>query len=215
MTLLAESPAAHHDQGAHHGPGDAGPVTATVPSPDHPADRPDAARDRARTIRSWPLLLLAFPAAAEGWSGWVGIAQKTGFGLVHPLPGLWSSLHLATTLTLPIGVEAYAAYALRAWLATEPSISPRGGPSPPRKTSSPPRPPGPAAPPSPAKNLVPGPPRQPDTQAVSIARELAAAGKPVSRRALRDGGVKGSNESLNALAHLLNAELANEQAIVP
>jgi hypothetical protein len=48
-----------------------------------------------------------------------------------------------------------------------------------------------------------------------IARELAAAGKPVSRRALRNGGVKGSNESLNALARLLNAELANEQATVP
>jgi hypothetical protein len=82
-------------------------------------------RDRARTIRSWPLLLLAFPAAAEVWSGWVGIAQKTGFGLVHPLPGIWPSLHLDTTITLPIGVEAYAAYALRAWLATDTWISPR------------------------------------------------------------------------------------------
>jgi hypothetical protein len=49
-------------------------------------------------------------------------------------------------------------------------------------------------------------------QATLIARELAAAGKPVSRRALRSGGVKGSNESLNALARLLNAELATEQA---
>jgi hypothetical protein len=52
-------------------------------------------------------------------------------------------------------------------------------------------------------------------QAFRIARELAAAGKPVSRRTLRNGGVKGSNESLNALARLLNAELANEQIIVP
>jgi hypothetical protein len=51
-------------------------------------------------------------------------------------------------------------------------------------------------------------------QAFRIARELAA-GKPVSRRALRNGGVKGSNERLNALARLLNAELANEQASVP
>jgi hypothetical protein len=83
------------------------------------------ARDRARTVRSWPLVLLAFPAAAEVWSGWVGIAQKTGFGLVSPLPGIWSSLHLDTTITLPIGVEAYAAYALRAWLATDPWISTR------------------------------------------------------------------------------------------
>jgi hypothetical protein len=76
-------------------------------------------------VRSWPLRLLAFPAAAEVGSGWVGIAQKTGFGRVSPLPGIGSSLHLDTTITLPIGVEAYAAYALRAWLATEPRISPR------------------------------------------------------------------------------------------
>jgi hypothetical protein len=36
----------------------------------------------------------------------------------------------------------------------------------------------------------------------------------VSRRALRNGGVKGSNERLNALARQLNAEFANEQAAV-
>jgi hypothetical protein len=59
------------------------------------------------------------------WTGWVGIAQKTGFGLVSPLPGIWPSLHLDTSITLPVGVEAYATYALRAWLAREPSISGR------------------------------------------------------------------------------------------
>ena len=57
-----------------------------------------------RTVRSWPLLVLAAPAAAEVWSGWVGIAQKTGFGLVSPLPGIWPSLHLDTAITLPVGV---------------------------------------------------------------------------------------------------------------
>ena len=76
-------------------------------------------------MRSWPLLVLAAPAAAEVWSGWVGIAQKTGFGRVSPLPGIWPSLHLDTTITLPVGVEAYAAYALRAWLASEDAISDR------------------------------------------------------------------------------------------
>jgi hypothetical protein len=55
----------------------------------------------------------------------VGIAQKTGFGLVSPLPGIWSSLHLDTAITLPVGVEAYAAYALRAWLAQDSAISAR------------------------------------------------------------------------------------------
>src|SRR5262249_14837333 len=71
-----------------------------------------------------------------------------------------------------------------------------------------------AAPPGPSEDLVCGPPRQNDAQATRIARELVAAGKPVSRRALRSGGVKGSNQSLNALARQLNAELANDQAIV-
>jgi hypothetical protein len=59
------------------------------------------------------------------WSGWVGIARKTGFGRVTPLPGIWPSFHLDTSITLPIGVEAYAAYALRAWLAGGHWISPR------------------------------------------------------------------------------------------
>jgi hypothetical protein len=60
------------------------------------------ARLRSR-VWSWPLVLLAFPGAAEVWSGWVRIAQKTGFGRVSPLPGIWSSLHLNTTITHPIG----------------------------------------------------------------------------------------------------------------
>ena len=45
-------------------------------------------------------------------------------------------------------------------------------------------------------------------QARVIARRLAAAGKPVSRRALRSGGVTGSNQALNALARMISAELA-------
>ena len=89
------------------------------------ADRSAAIAQPDRTVRSWPLLVLAAPAAAEVWSGWVGIAQKTGFGLVSPLPGIWPSLHIDTTVTLPVGVEAYAAYALRAWLARDQMISAR------------------------------------------------------------------------------------------
>ena len=45
--------------------------------------------------------------------------------MVSPLPGIWPSLHLDTAITLPVGVEAYAAYALRAWLADEHAVSPR------------------------------------------------------------------------------------------
>ncbi len=59
------------------------------------------------------------------WSGWVGIAQKTGFGRVSALPGIWPSLHLDTAITLPAGVEGYTAYTLRAWLARDQAVSAR------------------------------------------------------------------------------------------
>ena len=37
----------------------------------------------------------------------------------------------------------------------------------------------------------------------------------MSRRALRDGGVKGSNQALNALARMINAGLLNEATVLP
>ena len=88
-------------------------------------DRSPVPPAHRRAVRSWPLLILAIPAAVAVWSGWVGIGQMTGFGQVHPLPGIWDSLHLNTAVTLPVGVEAYAAYALRAWLTTGTAISAR------------------------------------------------------------------------------------------
>jgi hypothetical protein len=56
----------------------------------------------------------------------------------------------------------------------------------------------------------PGPsPAKPQMdQAHAVARRLAATGKPISRRALRSGGVRDSNQALNALAHMINAERA-------
>jgi len=104
--------------------GQHGPAPARTAGPAI-ADRSPASSPTDQALRSWPLLVLAVPAAAEVWSGWVGIAQKTGSGLVSPLPGIWPSLHLDTAMTLPVGVEAYAAYALRAWLARQPAISAR------------------------------------------------------------------------------------------
>jgi hypothetical protein len=292
-------------QGGTSGLGRDGPVPGTA------ADRSPAVAWPGTIVRSWPLLVLAAPAAAEVWSGWVGIAQKTGFGLVSPLPGIWPALHLDTSITLPVGVEAYAAYALRAWLASEHAVSARtrrfakrsaicsfalgmagqvayhllaqagaarapwpvttivsclpvlvlamgtalahmlradaaaGGPG--TETTRPamvrssarsrdqsaedPAGPGqdhfmhgwsgPAAdsrrpllrePAAEVRTTAPEPlDTRPQTdQARLVARELAAAGKPVSRRALRSGGVRGSNESLNAMARKLNAEPANE-----
>jgi hypothetical protein len=64
----------------------------------------------------WPLFLIALPAAVAIWSGWVGLGQLCGFGPVRLLPGI-SDLTLNTAITLPVGVEAYAAYALGAWMA--------------------------------------------------------------------------------------------------
>ena len=92
----------------------------SAPDIESGAERPPGRLSPAgqgRALPSWPLLVLAVPATVAVWSGWVGIGQLTGFGEVHPLPGLWDSLHLDTAVTLPVGVEAYAAYALRAWLS--------------------------------------------------------------------------------------------------
>jgi hypothetical protein len=235
----------------------------------------------------------------------------TGFGLVSPLPGIWPSLHLDTTITLPVGVEAYAAYALRAWLGTGHAVSARtrrfakwsaifsfalgmagqvayhllaqarttrapwpvttlvsclpvlvlamgtalahmlradaapgalhtgtGGPATPRslgdqdggdrtgpgqdqttahRTATGPNPSSQAGlRPTRDHGTHAGNPTAPAPPTVSpgigqarlAARRLAEAGRPVSRRALRNGGVKGSNKALNALARALSTELA-------
>ena len=232
--------------------------------------------------------------------------RRPGSGWSRPLPGIWPSLHLDTAITLPVGVEAYAAYALRAWLARDPAISARtrrfakwsaicsfalgmagqvayhlmaqagmarapwaittivsclpvlvlamgtalahmlradaeatdtpdsrtGQPAVLRSPSWSPedqdgpgrREPkadrdrsarrnqnGPALGPQHGRGITGPGPRAAGPQvdqARMIARRLAAAGKPVSRRALRSGGVTGSNEALNALARMINAELA-------
>jgi hypothetical protein len=53
-------------------------------------------------------------------------------------------------------------------------------------------------------------PALPETeQARLIADRLTAAGKRVSRRALRSEGIRGSNHALNALAARISAELAD------
>jgi hypothetical protein len=276
-------------------------------------DRCAAVTSSRTAVRSWPLLVLAVPAAAEVWSGWVGIAKLTGFGMVSPLPGSWPSLHLDTSITLPVGVEAYAAYALRAWLAGEHAVSPqtrrfakwsamlsfalgmagqvtyhllagagvtrapwaitmivsclpvlvlamgttlahmlrddaraarttdehrtghsgcwsvsrspedqaRSGPD--QKATEGPVACGPpaadggsslrdhlAAAGTSGPGLRAG--SSPAEQARLLAGRLAAAGQPVSRRVLRNGGIRGSNEALNRLARELNAERASVTA---
>jgi hypothetical protein len=268
-------------------------------------DRSAAVSSGTRAVRSWPLLVLAAPAAAEVWTGWVGIVQRTGFGLVSPLPGILPSLHLDTSITLPVGVEAYAAYALRAWLADGHSVSDRtrrfakwsaicsfalgmagqvayhllaqdgaarapwpvtaivsclpvlvlamgtalahmlradadtAADTPDNGTGEPAASRSPAwsvedqagaaqdqaAPPVPLAGTGPSAGTRTALQqdhdataatanpsgigpALVAASRLTAAGRPVSRRALRSEGIRGSNQALNALARTINAELA-------
>ena len=85
MTSMTALTAGVNRPGATADLGPGGPPAARTTGPAG-GDRSTAVSSGTRTVRSWPLLVLAAPAAAEVWSGWVGIAQKTGFGLVSPLP---------------------------------------------------------------------------------------------------------------------------------
>ncbi|MEU8312922.1 ABC transporter permease [Micromonospora sp. NPDC049033] len=86
-----------------------------VTAPGHPGT--PAADEEPRRAVAWPVILLALPAFVAIWSGWVGLGGLTGFGVVHPLPGIADSVSLNTAITLPIGVETYGAYALYVWLS--------------------------------------------------------------------------------------------------
>lgn len=83
----------------------------------HPDPVPAQVTPRPKRYPRWPVLVVALPAAVAIWAGWVGLGGLTGFGVVHPLPGIVDSFRLNIAITLPIGVEAYAAYALGAWLS--------------------------------------------------------------------------------------------------
>ena len=308
MTPMAALTAGMNRPGATADLGPGGTPAAQITGPAR-EDRSAAVSSGTRTVRSWPLLVLAAPAAAEVWTGWVGIAQKTGFGLVSPLPGILPSLHLDTSITLPVGVEAYAAYALRAWLAREHAISGRtrrfakwsaicsfvlgmagqvayhllaqaeaahapwpittivsclpvlvlamgtalahmlradadaaadkngtGGPAVSRSPAwsaedqagpaqDQAAPMAPLAGSGPPAGTTTAPQQDHDARAVIAipsgigqariaASRLTQAGRPVSRRALRSEGIRGSNQALNALARTINAELAGT-AVVP
>jgi hypothetical protein len=64
----------------------------------------------------WPLAIIGAPAAVAVWSGWVSLGGLCGFGPVRLLPGIDDHLVINTAVTLPVGIEAYAAYALGCWL---------------------------------------------------------------------------------------------------
>jgi hypothetical protein len=101
-------------------------IAARPPSMARAVDgpRPVEAVPAARVLPRWPLFLIAAPAAVAVWSGWVGLGLMCGFGPIHPLPGIADHFTINTAITLPIGVEAYGAYAMGAWLhpATPPNV---------------------------------------------------------------------------------------------
>ena len=115
------------------GEAEAGPATAVVSGPAALAQAEASAdpgtagtsavsadttvRAGVRRVPVWPVLLLTLPALAAIWSGWVSLGAMAGFGIVHPLPGIADHVTFNTAITLPIGVETYAAYALYAWLS--------------------------------------------------------------------------------------------------
>lgn len=81
-------------------------------------DPPPHTTAHGRTqVARWPLLLLALPAFVAIWGGWVGLGQLAGFGVIQLLPGIWDDLTINTAVTLPIGLETYAAYALHVALS--------------------------------------------------------------------------------------------------
>lgn len=75
----------------------------------------------AHNRRRWPLLVISAPAFVAVWSGWVGLGAKTGFGVVRPLPGIIDEFSIDTAITLPVGGEAFAIYAL--YFATDPGTN--------------------------------------------------------------------------------------------
>lgn len=92
------------------------PVTAASSGPQQVTPVPEPEPERPG--RPWAVLFIALPAMVAIWSGWVGLGGMAGFGVIHPLPGIVDRVTLNTAITLPIGVEVYAAYALRVWLSS-------------------------------------------------------------------------------------------------
>lgn len=64
----------------------------------------------------WPVFILAMSAFVAIWGGWVSLGQMAGFGPVHLLPGI-ADVSVDLSITLPLGMEVYAAYATGAWLS--------------------------------------------------------------------------------------------------
>lgn len=69
-----------------------------------------------KTYPRWPVLVLAASAFVAIWGGWVSLGRMCGFGPVNLLPGI-TDFQVDLSITLPLGMEVYAAYATGAWLS--------------------------------------------------------------------------------------------------
>jgi hypothetical protein len=106
---------------------DSGPETAdrATPEADHSPQQAiygpvaTGAGHLVRWLRTG-LFVIALPAFVATWSGWVGVGELTGFGPVNLLPGFGDGLTVNSAITLPLGVEAYVALAMGAWLSGVP-----------------------------------------------------------------------------------------------
>lgn len=94
-------------------------------APETPASSVIGFRVRRGRSGRLTLVLLALPAFVAIWSGWVGLGMLTGFGPVHLLPGIVDGFVINSAITLPVGVEAYAAFALRVWLTESGTVRAR------------------------------------------------------------------------------------------
>jgi Sec-independent protein translocase protein TatA len=119
--------AARHDRGRADGAGGRWPRQQVANLPDQQVydvyiaaeDIMSARRWRDRLPENWMLLVIGLPAAVVVWSGWVGLGTMCGFGDTYPLPGLAPHFKIDTTFTLPVGMEAYAVYAMGAALGSQ------------------------------------------------------------------------------------------------
>ena len=122
LTIVPDAP-----ETQAHPPPDRPGLAAPHPDTDAPAEDAEAATRAAdiavdglaatRRVPRWPLLIIAAGAFVSIWSGWVGLGKLTGFGPVVLLPGIADGWVINSAITLPLGVEAYAAFAMWAWLS--------------------------------------------------------------------------------------------------
>ncbi|RLK59933.1 ABC transporter permease [Actinokineospora cianjurensis] len=99
---------------------DTASVEVIAPADPEPSQAVPARIERSgigQRAHTWALLVIAAGAFVAIWGGWVGLGKLTGFGEIALLPGIADEFTIDSAITLPLGVEAYAAFALRVWLS--------------------------------------------------------------------------------------------------